>query len=143
MHDYAQLSVASTNLCVLTYLAWNSNKFVPVLMESKSYELGHKRTAMYHHIFKIRKGEAFLLLGFESIDEEEHTSEIWSDKLNWHDDNFSFYDKKQEELKYSNANSKLKKNLYKSRLNFLQYRDKMEAINDRFLDQIEIMEVIN
>jgi hypothetical protein len=141
---------------VLTYVAWHGDKFVPVLMESYTYDsLGSSwetHDKMNFEFKNVGTDKVTALINFKEKNHQEtyesvngdvgkniDTNNHWIEKLKWNPLNFSFYDPQQifEELKTAKYKDQIQ--FLKMRLNFLKKRPDVHKLDYPDLDELGIM----
>jgi hypothetical protein len=75
----------------------------------------------------------------EELNKSKDVKEEWSEDFDWNKDNFSFYDRRKEELKIKTSKYKDEIRFEKMRLNFLNKRPDVYHLDYPDLDELGIM----
>jgi hypothetical protein len=140
---------------LLTFVSWQNGKFIPVFMETLSYEtwgisleinyklnlklenIGTNKVTIQMDIKKNVHEERFIKKRTKFV--EKDWVEHWSDKLEWNENNYSFYDPKSEKEKLKKSKYEDQKDIGKMRLKFLKERPDLYKLDYPDLDYLGIM----
>lgn len=135
---------------VLTYGGWHKGRFVPVLMETLSYDVKIPNGAEYGRhlnlspkLENVGSGNVLIDLNYRYAKNEPGSKKVnfeWTDTLHWDENTFSFYNEKVERKKLLSSKFGVEKNVRKSRIKFLKKRPGLKMLS---VDDLEKLGMIN
>jgi hypothetical protein len=140
---------------LLTLSGWDGKKFVPVLMETNTFENNNGGEIHYKATFKfenLKTEDVVVLIDVQKkiVSEEEDpkdkdgvienkSCEHWREKLKWNKRNFSFYDPDLEKNKIQRSKFYDQKHAQEMRLKFMGKRPDLYNLSYEDLDELGIM----
>ncbi len=131
---------------VLMYAGWNEKHFVPVLMETLSYDVKLPEGDEYGRhlnltteLKSIGNESVQMDLNYRFSKNEPNGQKLnceWIDKLHWNKNSFSFYNEKTEEAGLLNSKCDVESNVRQSRLKFLKKRPGLKTLEVNDLEKL-------